>query len=154
MGQIYWLAQAGQMKFISVHFKVPRLMSAAEWREMINFAFSVALVSYLGFYLIENLKSGFITAYFNLDYLLWAAIAAGVLSAVWPAVKIPVDEHRKIGWKSICWMIILAAGAATYVWYQTRSIGKLGLIIAPLTGLIVLCLSYLVYAETDEEGEE
>lgn len=141
------------MKFISVHIKLPRLMSAAEWREIVNFSFSVALISYLVCYLIESLKSGYIKAYFNLEYFLWAAVATGVLSAVWPAVKKPIDDNIKIGWKSICGMVVLAVGAAAYVWYQTRSIGRLGLIIALLTGLVVLCLSYLVYAETDEEEE-
>lgn len=135
-------------------FSIPFPFQADETREILSFAFQVALVTYLGFYLIESLKPGFVTAFYKLDTFLWVAIVTGVLSSVWPAI-VP-DAKKKITrptWKDFVWMGLLALGTVAVVWYKTSSIGWLVKIIAPLSGLIVLGLSLLVYYDRDDDQE-
>lgn len=140
------------MKRVTLSFPWP--LSATETRELLSFAFQVALVSYLGFYLLESLKPGFVTFFYNLDSFLWVAIITGVLSSIWPAL---VPEAKKTPmpptWKDFAWMGLLALGTVTVVWYKTSSVGWLVNVIAPLSGLIVLGLSLLVYYDRDDDPE-
>ncbi len=137
-----------------VTFSIPWPLSAKETRDILSFVFQVTLVSYLGLYLIENLRPGFVTFFYNLDSFLWAAIITGVLSSVWPAI---VPESKKLlskpTWKDFVWMGLLAIGTVAVVWYKTSSVGWLVRVIAPLSGLIVLGLSLLVYYDRDDDPE-
>jgi hypothetical protein len=135
-----------------ITFSIPWPLSAEDTRELLSFAFQVALVTYLGFYLLESLRPGFVTLYMNLDLFLWAAIITGVLSSIWPMI-VPVvkKEATKPTWKDFVWMILLALGTVAVVWYKTSSVGWLVKIIAPLSGLIVLGLSFLVYYDRGDE---
>jgi uncharacterized membrane protein len=137
-----------------INFSLPWPLSANETREILSFAFQVALVTYLGFYLMESLKPGFVTFFYNLDTFLWIAIITGLLSSIWPAiVKDAKKEQSKPTWKDFVWMGLLAIGTVAVVWYKTSSVGWLVKVIAPLSGLIVLGLSLLVYYDRDDEPE-
>lgn len=134
-----------------INFSIPWPFTAAETRELLSFAFQVSLVSYLGFYLIENLRPGFVTGYLNLNIFLWAAIVTGVLSTIWPMIVPEAKEEKPPpNWKDYVWMILLSLGTVAVVWYKTSSIGWLVKVIAPLSGLIVLGLSLLIYFDRDE----
>ncbi len=137
-----------------ITFSIPWPLTAIETREILSFAFQVALVTYLGFYLIENLRPGFVTTFYSLDTFLWIAIVTGVLSSIWPAI-VPEAKKKQTNptWKDIVWMIVLALGTVAVVWYKTSSIGWLVKVIAPLSGLIVLGLSLLVYYDRDDHPE-
>ena len=138
-----------------INFSIPWPLTAVETREILSFAFQVSLVSYLGFYLIENLRPGFVTAFYNLNNFLWAAIVTGVLSTIWPVVVPEAKrEPAKPTWKDFIWMVLLALGTVAVVWYKTSSIGWLVKVIAPLSGLIVLGLALLVYYDRDDDPEQ
>jgi hypothetical protein len=139
------------MKKVTLSFSWP--FNAADTREVLSFAFQTALVSYLAFYLIESLKPGFVTFFYNLDTFLWVAIITGVLSTIWPAVISEAKkEPAKPTWKDFVWMGLLAVGTVAIVWYKTSPVGWLVKVIAPLSGLIVLGLSLLVYYDRDDES--
>lgn len=141
------------MKRVTLSFPWP--FSAAATRELLSFVFQVSLVTYLGLYLIESLRPQFVTLFYSLDTFLWIAIVTGVLSSIWPAI-VPEAKHRppeRLGWKDWSWMLLLAAGTVAVVYYKTSSIGWLVNVIAPLSGLIVLGLSLLVYFDRDDDPE-
>lgn len=133
-----------------ITFRVAWPFSGTDIRELLSFAFQIALVSFLGFYLVESLRPGFVANFFNINIFLWAAIITGVLSTVWPMVVSEAKTDKKPTWKDYVWMILLALGTVAVVWYKTSSIGWLVKVIAPLSGLIVLGLSLLVYFDKDE----
>lgn len=133
-----------------ITFSIAWPLSGMDVRELLSFAFQVSLVSFLGFYLVESLRAGFIANFFNINMFLWVAIITGVLSTVWPMVVLEAKVEKKPSWKDYMWMVLLALGTVAVVWYKTSSIGWLVNVIAPLSGLIVLGLSLLVYFDKDE----
>ncbi|MEK7631990.1 MAG: hypothetical protein AAB445_03980 [Patescibacteria group bacterium] len=133
-----------------ITFNIATPFSGTEVRELLSFAFQVSLVSFLGFYLMESLRPGVVANFFNINIFLWSAIVIGVLSTVWPMVVPEAKVEGKPTWKDYVWMVLLALGTVAVVWYKTSSIGWLVKVIAPLSGLIVLGLSLLVYFDKDE----
>jgi hypothetical protein len=125
-------------------------LSGIEVRELLSFAFQVALVSLLGLYLIESLRAGFIANFFNINIFLWAAIVTGVLSTMWPMVVPEAKVEEKPSWKDYIWMALLALGTMAIVWSKANSIGWLAKVIAPLSGIIVFSLCFLIYFDRDE----
>ena len=133
-----------------VTFSITWPFTGEDIRKLFSFAFQVSLVSLLGFYMIENLRSGFVSNVFDVNIFLWAAIITGVLSIVWPMVVQEAKVNKKPSWKDYVWMIILAIGTVGVVWHKTSSIGWLVRVVAPLSGLVVLSLCLLVYFDKDE----
>lgn len=140
------------MKRVSV--SIPWPLSAAETRDVLSFAFQVSLLNFLGLYLIESIHSGFVTSFYSFDMFLWFTIAAGLLSSLWPAV-VPEGkkEFVKPTWRDYAWMALFALGTVAVVWYKTSTLGWLAKVIAPLSGLVVLGLSLLVYFSRDNDSE-
>lgn len=140
------------MKRVTVSFPWP--LTASETREILSFGFQVALVTYLGLYLIESLQPGYVSTYYNLDTFLWIAIVTGVLSGVWPMfTKDARKEHAPPSWKDFLWIGLLSIGTVAVVWYKISSFGWLVKVIAPLSGLVVLGLSLLVYFNRDDDPD-
>lgn len=134
-----------------VTFSIPWPLNGVETREVLAFAFQTSLVSYLGFFLIENIKPGFVTGYMDLNWWLWAAIITGIFSAIWPYV-VPEAQQAKTQprWRDVVWMVLLALGTVAVMWYKLGSLGTIGKVIAGLSGAVVLCLSLLVWYDRDE----
>ena len=134
-----------------ITFSIPWPLSAEETRDILAFAFQVALATYLGFYVLESIRPGFVSFYYNLDTFLWIAIITGALSSIWPTIVPAANKQpQKKTWKDFLWIAILGIGTVVVIWYKTSSIGWLVRIIAPLSGLIIVGLSLLVYYDRDE----
>ena len=140
------------MRRVTLSFPWP--FDVAETRDLLSFAFQVSLVTYLGYYLLETLAPGFVSLAYNLNDLLWLTIGLGVLTALWPALAKQSLKPERLTWKTWIFIIILTIAATGIVWYQTKSIGSLRNVIAPLTGLIVAGLAILLYFEDDESGHD
>lgn len=138
------------MRKVTLSFPWP--LTTRETRELLSFAFQVSLMTYLGLYFLESLRPGFVTFFYNLDTFLWIAIIAGALSTLWPMVAAEAKTERPIGWKEYLWMGLLAIGTTVIVYDKTSTIGWLAKVIAPLSGLIVLGLSLLVYFDRDDDS--
>lgn len=135
------------MKRITLIFPWP--LSAKETRQIIDFIFQVALLTYLAFFLMESLKAGFVSLYYRLDTFLWVAVITGVLASLWSTTAVHARSKGTPTWKDFMWMMALALSTMAVVWYKTSSIGWLVTIIAPLSGLIVLGLSLLMHYDRD-----
>lgn len=134
-----------------VTFSIPWPFTAVATRDLLAYVFQVALLSYLGFYLLENLQPGFVSNYFDLNIMLWSTIGSGLLTALWPAVVPEARKPRRLGWRQYVGLLLLALVTAGIVWYKIQSIGWLAKIIALLSGLIVFGLGLLVYLDDDTE---
>jgi uncharacterized membrane protein len=134
-----------------VTFSVPWPLTGIETRDVLSFAFQTALVSYLGFFLIENIKPGSVTGYMDLNWWLWAAVVTGVLSAIWPYV-VPEAKRKaeNIGWREYLWLSLIAITTVAVMWYKLGSLGTIGKVIAGLSGAVVFSLCLLVYYDRDE----
>lgn len=134
-----------------ITFSIPWPLTADETRDVLSFAFQVSFVSYLGFFLIESLGAGFVSRFYTVDLFMWAAVITGLLSAIWPTI---VVKHKltvaRPGWLDYLWMGVLAVSASVIVWYKISTVGWLAIVIAPLSGLIVLGLSLLVHYDRDD----
>lgn len=136
------------MKKITFNISWP--LSGMEVRELLSFVFQVALVSFLGFYIVESLRPGFVASFFNINIFLWAAAVTGILSTVWPMAVPEAKVEEKPTQKDYVWMVLLALCTVVIVWSKVNSIGWLAKVIAPLSGLIVFGLCLLVYFDKDE----
>ncbi len=137
-----------------VTFSIPWPLTGDKMREVLLFAFQTTLISYLGFFLLENIKPGFVTGYMELNTWLWAAIITGVMSVSWPYV-VPEAKQKKaaLNWRDFAWIAVLGLGTVAVMWYKLGSLGTVGKIIAGLSGLVVVSLSLLVWYDRDEPGE-
>lgn len=133
-----------------ITFSIVSPFSDTEARELLSFAFQVSLVSFLGMYLVESLRPGIIVPFFNINIFLWSAVVLGVLSTIWPMLVPEAKVEKRPNWKDYVWMVLLALGTVALVWYKISSIGWLVMVLAPLSGLIVIGLSLLVYFDKNE----
>jgi hypothetical protein len=138
-----------------INFSIPWPYTGAEMREVLSFTFQTALVTYLCLYLAESIWPGFVTKFNKLDTFLWLAIITGVISTIWPAIVTEVKKEKtKLKWPDCIWIGVLTLGTVAIVWYKTAPVGWLVKVIAPLSGLIVLGLSLVVYYDRDESDVE
>lgn len=135
-----------------VNFSIPWPLTAGESRDLLQYLFQLALVSYLGFYLIENLKPGFVSDYFNLNIVLYVTIISGILASLWPAIAPAAREHRT-GWKHYLGLLLVAVLAAIFVWYKIQTLGPWAKLIAPVSGLIVFGLGASLYLDAGDEQQ-
>ncbi len=143
------------MHRIRVSFSFPWPFDSLETGELLTWLFQVALLSYLGFYLIESLRPGFVTYYFNLNILLYSTIVIGILTTVWPAaVSMTKGQKTSLRWDQLFWTSVIAAVGAALVWYKTQPLGRLSGPIAVLSGLTIFSLGLLVYTDHDAQSED
>jgi len=134
-----------------VTFSIPWPLTASETREIFAFGFQIALVTYLALYLIELLRTGYVSLYYRLDTFLWIVIIMALLSGVWPAITPDSRKVRDLSFrKDLIWIGLLSIGTATVFWFKLVSLGWLVKIVAPLCGFIVLVLSLWVYYDRDD----
>lgn len=126
-------------------------LTPAETREILNYTFRASLIMYLGLYVLENVKLGFVTNYFSLDPFLWLAIVAGLLSGLWPAL-IPAARNNRTAWTwhEHMWLGVLTLGIMAIAYTRLHTLGWLGLLIVMLIGVVVLGIGLSVYSDEQE----
>lgn len=144
---------SGQANMRRFNFAPLWPLTGTEVREILSFSFRTGVASYFSFLLIEYLRPGFVTLFFNLNIFLWAAIVTGLLSTRWPMAAPVAMKHRHPGWKDFVWITLLSLGTAAVVWYKTSTIGWQVNIIAPFSGLVVLGLSLFAYYDRHDKPD-
>ena len=138
-----------RMHRVTISFSWP--LTAAETRDLLAFSFQVALITYLGLYVIEDMNSGFVTTVYDLNQLLWLTVGLGVLTAIWPTVT-QSRRAEKLTWMSIAWMAVLGVMTSLILWFRLADQGGIRLPISILAGLIVVGFGLLVYFDRDEQS--
>lgn len=131
-------------------FSLPWFLDGPEMRQLFSYAFYVALMSYVGFALLENLRPGFVHGFFNENIFLWVTIVTGIMATIWPMIVPAAKKNAPPRWSSYLWIVVVAALIGGLVWYKTSTVGWMAEVFAPLSGLLVLGLGVLVYLDREE----
>lgn len=111
--------------------------------------FKASLVTYLFLLIMETVKEGFVSYFFNPAILLGIVIVSGIGMAVTRDAK-PEEkketEIRAINWFYIFYMSFLGG---TLVYIKTKDLGNFSLFIAAATFILVVLISYLIFREEE-----
>lgn len=116
--------------------------------EIVSYIFQSLLVAYLILLLIEQVWSGSVSAYFNLNYLLIAVIVFGIID-VFSDHKENVKET--LGTREYVFIIILAVLGFVLIKYKTADLGWLSWVISLIASALIYLVSVLIYDDSEEE---
>jgi len=117
---------------------------------LVNHIFQTLLVTYLVLLLIEQIWTGLVSVYLNLNYLLVLVIIAGILDVFSEHQKKPKE---KITRKDYLFIILLGIGGFLIIKFKTASLGWLSWLISIIAGILIILLSLLVLEEDEDEEE-
>lgn len=115
--------------------------------DLVNHLFQILLVTYLILLLVEQVFSGSISVYLNLNWLLLVVIIAGILDVF--------SEHHIIMNKKPTkkdYLFIYALGILGFliIKYKTFQLGWLSWVISIVAGILIILLSILVLDDEEE----
>jgi len=118
--------------------------------DLINYLFQSLLIAYLVLLLIEQIWTGSVSVYLNLNYLLVAVIILGILDVF---SEHPEKKHEKINWKDYIFISLLGILGFLIIKFKTVELGWLSWLISIIAGILIILLSILVLEE-DEKKEK
>ena len=120
-------------------------------KELIAEIFKISLLSYLVFYLIEDFFPGFVSGFFSMNILLGIVVGSGVFTVISQKEESKEGEGKevknKIRARDIVFIVILSIIAGGLIYLKTKDLGKLGLAISIISGIIILLMSILLLTE-------
>lgn len=118
---------------------------------LVNHLFQMLLVTYLVLLLAEQIWTGIVSVYLNLNYLLVIVIIAGVLDVF---SEHPIKKEEKIKKRDYFFIFALGILGFTIIKYKTIELGWLSWIISIIAGVLIILLSLLVLEEDDEKQKK
>ena len=126
-------------------------------KELIAEIFKISLLSYLIFYLIEDFFPGFVSGFFGINILLGMVGGSGVFTVVSQKEESKEGEGKevknKIRARDIVFIVILSIIAGGLIYIKTKDLGKLGLVISIISGIIILLMSILLLTEEEKNDQ-
>ncbi|MBU2235760.1 MAG: hypothetical protein ABIF80_04530 [Patescibacteria group bacterium] len=115
--------------------------------------FEVLLVSYLLFYLLDQILNNIISDYFNLNIILIIVIISGAVMS-FPAFSSEKEENKEkqAGLKDYLFIIGLGIVAAGVIYYKIDLFFWMRLAISIISGMIIILLSILLLYENNEKN--
>ena len=120
----------------------------------LRYLFLPILIVYLLLLLIDTVFTDSISRYVNLDYLLIPAIFTGIIAVLTGFKKERSPEERRMVKGDIIPVICFGIIGAVIVWYQTRDAGWLTYVISPVSGMIIVLLTMVIWQNPEEENGE
>ncbi len=117
---------------------------------LVNYTFQILLVTYLVLLLIEQIWTGVVSVYLNLNYLLIGVIVIGILDVF---SDHPHKTERRTDWKDYSLIILLGILGAAIIKYKTNEIGLISWVISIIAGILIILLSILVMEEEDDSTQ-
>lgn len=132
---------------------IQRLLRTADFKNL-NFyeisrdVFILSLFVYFWLFLLEELKSGLISYYFNLNIL---ALVVGI-SAIITIFSGPeiASAKQQLTWKDFSFILTLGFMAAVTIFLKIKRMGIISYFIALIAAIPIVVLSYLSYKKTKE----
>ena len=114
--------------------------------ELISHLFQTLLVTYLILLLIEQIYTGFVSTYLNLNYLLILTIASGIADVFTKKEKTKQTTTKKD------YYLIYALGilGTIIIKFKTVELGYLSWIISIIAGMLIILLSHLILEEDEK----
>src|SRR5260221_14684006 len=91
--------------------------------------FQFSLVTYLILQLAETIQEGFVSFFFNINYLLFVVITSGLLMILTENPNVLPQPPKKITSFDVQNIILIAIGGGLLVHYKTQDLGKISLYI-------------------------
>lgn len=108
--------------------------------------FPVSLITYLLFFLVNDLLPGLVSWHFNLNVLLAICAVSGVFSIF---TKEEIKEKLVITKKDYAFIIVLAILGGVLIWWKTKELGWLSYIISIISGVLIVIISVLLLKEEE-----
>lgn len=118
--------------------------------ELINSLFQGFLVAYLILLLVEQVWSGTVSFYMNLNYLLIVVIVLGILDVFSSHASVKKTE---VTWKDKAYIWLLGIAGFVIIKFKTAELGWLSWMISLIAGILIVLLSKLVLEEDENEEE-
>lgn len=118
--------------------------------EIINYLFQSLLVGYLILLLIEQIWTGSVSFYLNLNYLLVIVIIAGILDVFSEHKE---QECKKPAIKDYVYISLLGIAGFVIIKFKTAQLGWLSWLISIIAGILIILLSLLVLEEDGERDK-
>ena len=114
--------------------------------ELINHLFQTLLITYLILLLLEQIYTGFVSTYLNLNYLLILVIASGILDIFTEKKEIKQKTKRK----DILLIYVLGILGFLIIKFKTADLNYLSWIISIIAGILIILLSHLILEEDEK----
>lgn len=123
-------------------------------RELNYQIFEIFLLSYLIFYLLDDLLLNIVSNYFNLNIILIIVVASGIVSFL-PGFKRPQKEIKNMPtWKDYIFIFILGLASCAIIFFKLGDLQSwLRLTISIISGIIIILISILLINENNEQEE-
>ena len=120
------------------------------YASLVNYTFQILLVTYLVLLLIEQIWTGIVSVYLNLNYLLIIVIIVGILDVF--SEHLPIKD-KKTSIKDYVFISILGILGFIIIKYKTAELGWLSWIISIIAGILIILLSILVLEDKEDDNE-
>ncbi len=122
-------------------------------RIIVRELFQISLIVYLTLLVVEEVKHGFVSYFFNLNYLLVGVILSGILTIGLEKYQILTSfiKKNKLGANDWELFVILSIGAGMLIYLKTNDLGSISLLFTILTSIVVFLLSYLIMKDNSSE---
>ena len=108
---------------------------------LVNHIFQTILVTYLVLLLVEQIWTGLVSTYLNLNYLLIIVIIAGILDVF---SEHPPKNKEETTKKDYIYIAVLGIAGFMIIKFKTSSLGWLSWLISIIAGILIILLSILV----------
>jgi len=113
--------------------------------------FQFSLIIYLILVLLESLKQGFVSSYFNLNIIFGILLISGlcmVLTDTKQTTKL-LPSGKKITSADVQNSVLFAISGAVLIYFETKVLGPISYIISVLSFILILLLCLLLLSEND-----
>lgn len=112
--------------------------------------FQVSLITYLLLLLAETVKTGFVSLFFNLNWLLMVVLLSGIGMVLTTDERLESKAQSQRNPKYDFYFVFgLAIVGGVLVFYKTFDLGFISIILMEITALLIIIVSYLILREND-----
>ena len=121
----------------------------------LRYLFLPVLGVYLLLLLIDVIFPNSISRYINLDYWLIPVIFTGIVAVLTGFKNDRSTEQSSPIKSNIVTIICCGIVGAVIVWYQSRDVGWLTYVISPVSGIVIVLLTLVIWQNPEgEKGED
>jgi hypothetical protein len=113
--------------------------------------FQISLVTYLILLILETIRTGIITHFININYIIPVIILSGIMMTLWDKEEYHLQKKKRLGELDIYYIAALSLGAGLLVWYKTSDLGWISIAISICTTLITILLALLIFLEDNSD---